>query len=305
MCNFLLPLEEIIQTKFLPNLTDQSSFRDAEQDLMALPPRLSGLQGIINPARYSSFQFSSSISTTATLVEPILQQFHIYTNEVLTSQFAAKQQVINTHHQFLRNTYDSLLAGLPHKLQRFILLSSEKGSASWLTSLPLADQGFALHKGAFHDVFCLCYGWQPKLLPSHCVCGRTLSVEHALSCPFGGLPSIQHNELCDMTATLLLEICHNVSIEPTLQPFSVEQFQYTSANFDDGAHLDVSAESFWGRDRRLAYFDITVFNPLVSTYASSPLAQCYCKAELDKKRKYDERICKVERDLFSFGFFLF
>ena len=53
--------------------------------------------------------------------------------------------------------YDSLLAGLPHKLKCSILLSSEKGSSSWLTSLPLVDQGFALHKGAFCDALCLCY----------------------------------------------------------------------------------------------------------------------------------------------------
>ena len=42
-----------------------------------------------------------------------------------------------------------------------------------------------------------------------------------------------------------------------------------------------------------------VFTPLASTYASSPLAQCYRQAELDKKRKYDERICEVERGTFS------
>ena len=31
----------------------------------------------------------------------------------------------------------------------------------------------------------------------------------------------------------------------------------------------------------------------------SPLTQCYCQAELDKKRKYDERIREVERGTFS------
>ena len=41
------------------------------------------------------------------------------------------------------------------------------------------------------------------------------------------------------------------------------------------------------------------FNPFASTYASSPLAQCYCRAELDKKRMYDERICEVENGTFS------
>ena len=115
MCDFLFPLEEIICTKFLLNLTGQSSFIDAEQHLMALPPRFGGL-GTINPTRYSSFQLPSSVSITALLVELILQQSPIYSNEVLTSQFAAKQQIINTHHQLLRDMCESLLAGLPHKL---------------------------------------------------------------------------------------------------------------------------------------------------------------------------------------------
>ena len=43
-------------------------------------------------------------------------------------------------------------------------------------------------------------------------------VEHALSCPKSGFPSIRHNEVRDLTATLLSEVCHNVSFEPGLQP---------------------------------------------------------------------------------------
>ena len=37
------------------------------------------------------------------------------------------------------------------------------------------------------DVLCLRYGWQPPLLPSSCVCNEHFTVEHALSCPCGGL----------------------------------------------------------------------------------------------------------------------
>ena len=66
----------------------------------------------------------------------------------------------------------------------------------------------------------------------------------------------------------------------------------------------MSVQSFRGRDRRLAYFDIKVFNPLATTYASSPLAQCYCQAELDKIRKHAERIHEVERGTFLLWFFL-
>ena len=115
-----------------------------------------------------------------------------------------------------------------------------------------------------------------------------MTVEHAFSCSFGGFPSIRHNELWDITASLLSEVCHNVRIEPSLQPLSGEQFHYRSANIEDGARLDVSAESFGGQDRKMAFFDVKLFNPLAASYSSSPLAQCYHWAELDKKRMYDE-----------------
>ena len=66
--------------------------------------------------------------------------------------------------------YDSLLSNLPLKLQRSILLAYEKGSSSWLIALPLVDQGYALHKGAFHDALCLCYGWQPHAIVTIPLC---------------------------------------------------------------------------------------------------------------------------------------
>ena len=215
LCDFILPLEKIIRTKFLPNLTRQCSYSDAERNLLSLPPQLGSL-GVINPATCSTFQFSSSVSIIAPLVELIVQQTPIYSAAVLGFQFAAKRLAITTHNQFLTDMHDSLLISLPPKLQRSILLACEKASSSWLTALPLVDQGFALHKGAFCDALCLCYGWQPPLLPSHCICGKTMSVEHALSCLFGGFSSIRHNELRDITFALLSEVCHNVSVEPNL-----------------------------------------------------------------------------------------
>ena len=65
------------------------------------------------------------------------------------SQLAAKRQIVNIHNQSLLALYDSLMQNLSPKLQRSIQLSCEKGSSSWLTTLPLEDQGCALHKGAF------------------------------------------------------------------------------------------------------------------------------------------------------------
>ena len=74
-----------------------------------------------------------------------------------------------------------------------------------------------LYKGAFRDAICLRYGWHPSGLPPICACSKDFIVEHAMNCPTGGFPTIQHNELRDFTASLLSEVCHGVSVEPHLQ----------------------------------------------------------------------------------------
>ena len=53
-------------------------------------------------------------------------------------------------------------------------------------------------------------------------CSHPFSIEHALTCKTGGVPAIQHIEVCDITAFLLSEVCHGVTIEPHLQPLTGE-----------------------------------------------------------------------------------
>ena len=77
-------------------------------------------------------------------------------------------------------------------------------------------------------------------------------IEHAFSCSIEEFPTIRHNELHDIPAALLSES--------------------ETANVEDGACLDVSAESFWGQTEEWRF----------------PLAQCFCHAELDKKCMYNE-----------------
>ena len=108
--------------------------------------------------------------------------------------------------------------------------------------LYIAEHGFALHKRAFRDALCLRYGWHPGHLPTECVCGKQFTVDHALSCPCGGLPSLRHNEIRDVTADLLNEVCHNVCTEPELQPLSGELLSHRTANTEDGGRLDVKAQ---------------------------------------------------------------
>ena len=123
-------------------------------------------------------------------------------------------------------------------------LAQEKGASNWLTTLPIDENGFTLHKGAFRDAIALRYGWLPSDIPSTCTCGKSFTVEHALSCPLGGFPSIHHNEIRDLTANLMTEVCHNVSIEPHLQPITGETFPAMTANTEDGARSDIAADVF-------------------------------------------------------------
>ena len=60
-----------------------------------------------------------------------------------------------------------------------------------------------------------------------------------LWCPFGGFPTIRHNEVRDLTASLLTEVCHNVATEPSLQLITLETFSLVSASTTSDAHLDI------------------------------------------------------------------
>ena len=103
-----------------------------------------------------------------------------------------------------------------------------------------------LHKGTFGNALALRYRWTPANLPTHCACGVSMSVEHVLSCPKGGLPNARHNEVRDTIAGWMSEVCNNTTIEPTLQPISGETLSHASAISEDGPHLDIAADGFWG-----------------------------------------------------------
>ncbi len=68
-----------------------------------------------------------------------------------------------------------------------------------------------------------------------------------MSCAKGGFPSIRHNEIRDLTATLLTEVCHDVCIEPELQPVSSETLGGASANCQEGDKTGCSCEWILGR----------------------------------------------------------
>ena len=274
----LQPLEDCINSSFIPALTGRESPNKVTRDLLALPAHLGGL-GILDLTKSCELEYQASLSVSSPLSTRISEQTDDYTYDCIADQLTAKSEVKKQKREIEREVAIALRSALPEVMQRAMDLAQEKGASNWLTSLPLEEFGFSLHKGAFRDAIALRYGWSPLNVPSHCACGTPFSVSHALSCPKGGFPTLRHNEVRDLTAKLMTEVCHDVCIEPHLQPLTGEVLEGNSAITSDGARLDVAINGFWGGMHERAFFDIRVFNPLTQSNAGS-ISKYYKKTKI-------------------------
>ena len=287
------PLESAIKCKLIPQLTGQGIPGDIERDLFSLPARLGGL-GLVNPVHDADGQFQFSRSVSGPLVDRLMIQNCEYSDEVYDAQLKQKKTNLSSKNEALREKVNRLCESIPNDFKLAITTAQEKGASSWLTALPIAEYDFNFHKSDFRDALALRYGWQPARLPLKCVCGADFVVEHALNCHHGGLPTIRHNELRDLTANLMSEICHDVTTEPELLPLTGENMRYRSAITTDGARLDVRAQGFWGSRNTKDFFDVKVFNPFAKSYRNRPLTQVFTQMEQMKRRSYDQRVRDIE-----------
>ena len=179
---------------------------------MSLPCRLGGLS-IPIPTNISDHQFSASKQISVPLASLIIQQSREFSIPSLQSIKCnirrTKQQLLNTQFHNIKSRTDPLL-------QRTIDMLSAKCSSLWLTALPIREQGFHLNKQEFQDALRLRYEWELSRGPSHSMCGATFSANHAMICCLGRLTFIRHNELQDLTASWLHEVCHDMAAEPPL-----------------------------------------------------------------------------------------
>ena len=293
----LTVLDEMLRLRLIPALSGKQAINDLERDWLALPIRHGGM-GLIIPSVFAQSQYNASCKITRPLVDCLLAGEKSISYKVFESQY----KILDDYTKKKRNDSKEELMRVREQLdtdkKRLLDIACERGASAWLSALPLADQGFDLHKGSFRDSVCIRYGWQLQDLPSSCVCGSTFTVDHALSCPMGGFPTLRHNELRDLTASLLEEVCTNVSREPLLQPLSGESVTMSTV-VGDGARADIAADGFWGISHQRAFFDVSVVNPFSESYRGHTLPAVYRKVEGLKKRKYDVHIRDVEHGCFS------
>ena len=132
--------------------------------------------------------------------------------------------------------------------------------------------------------------------PSYCGCKEKNSVNHTLNCKLGGYVTMRHNNIRDLEASLLREVCKDVKVEPELLPIGNTETQ--SSNKADKARLDVSAVGLWSSMER-TFLDVRVMHPNSPSYIDKTPDQLYAQHEREKKKAYNHRIMHVDKGSFT------
>ena len=140
-----------------------------------------------------------------------------------------------------------LLSTLSDKQKRLYELNREHGASSWLTTIPLSEEGYDLIKQSFWDLIRIRYCWTFTRLPSNCECGIKFDIQFDI------------NHIRNTTSILLKDVCKDVRVEPQLQQLTGEYLQHSTAAGDE-VRLDISAFGFW-RAGQIAFLVARVFNP--------------------------------------------
>ena len=118
-----------------------------------------------------------------------------------------------------------------------------------------------------------------------------------MCCPTGGFPTIRHNEVRDILADLLTEVCSDVAVEPQLAPVSGEVF--LAASTPPMMLALISGLEGCGPGHRILSWVSGFFHPDAPSYAIKPLDKLSAEHERKKKLEYAERIINVDRGTFT------
>ena len=155
-----------------------------------------------------------------------------------------------------------------------------------------------MNKEEFRDALALKYNKFIPGLPSRCPCGNPFNPSHAMDCKKGGFVHTRHDNLRNLEAALLSEVCKDVIIEQHLQPITGEEFDLRSANTDDEAQLDVKARGFH-RQGQSALYDVRVAHLNASSNKSKSTESILLRQENEKKRVYNRRVIEIEQGVFT------
>ena len=199
------PLEDVIRYSLIPSIIGREC-SELERKIISPPTRLGGLN-IQNPIETADAEFRRSVKATSALTSSIVNQQFI--EEEPHDQVTSKQlrEIKSEKQKEYKEKFESIYAQCDNDTKRCLDLAQEKGSSLWLATLPIASLGYTLNKQEFLDSIAMRYNWEIRNVASFCECGKKNSINHALTCPRGGYTIMRHNEVRDLEAELLKEVC--------------------------------------------------------------------------------------------------
>ena len=289
------PVDDIMNKKFIPAITDRSAISEEVRRLLSLPVKLGGL-GIPIFSECAPIEYENSRKLTETLMEKILAQ---ETEYIIDEQKEREKVAEQKREKEQRNQLilEDLRGKMSKKQTRANDLAQLKGASAWLTSLPLQSEGYVLNKREFYDALALRYRWHLKYLPTRCQCGHDFTMDHAMQCQLGGYVHRRHDHIRDLFAKLLDVVADGVEIEPRLQPLSGEVLP-PGSNIDDESRLDFAGKGFW-QNSEMAFFDVKVFSPFAKSHVNKNLDALFKSEEKKKKDKYNDRVIQIEHGSFT------
>ena len=295
LSNILKPLDDYIDDHFIPALTEGHALGDNERRLLSLPVRLGGL-GIPIYSDICQKEFENSVRVTEMLRSKIVSQEQRYIVDRKAEREVEKCVKLKREEE-----QKALLSDIRSQMTKEQIrgndLAQLKGASSWLTSLPLKEEGFSLNKREFFDALYMRYRWEMKRLPINCACSRKFDMDHAMSCMKGGYVIRRHDRLRDIFADLIKDVATEVKTEPQLQPLTGEVLP-KGTNCESQARLDIAARGFW-QECEMAFFDVRVFNPFAKSHLQNNLDSVFRSNESTKKKEYNNRIIQVEHGSFT------
>ena len=138
----------------------------------------------------------------------------MYSRINLKEQNNIRNNITNQREDIHKHKLEELRARMSNELKRANELASMKGSSNWLNSLPLKNEGYNLNKREFFDALSIRYRWTPKRLPTNYARGKKFNIYHALTCMEGGFIHRRHDEVRNIFAEMLQQVCNDVAVEP-------------------------------------------------------------------------------------------
>ena len=91
-----------------------------------------------------------------------------------------KRKIKNQKQKKHQAKLENIRSYLTEEQIRLNNLNQEHGSSSWLTTLPLSEEGYNLTKQVFWDLIRIRYGWRLTKLPAYCESSEKFNLQHTV-----------------------------------------------------------------------------------------------------------------------------